>query len=72
MTTSEFLSIQSGLVSASILIDRDLQRAKNTQETRYIRRMAEKIDAGLRTLKSIEGDRIDLPRVKQAALEVVS
>lgn len=69
MTTTQFLTIRGGLQSASILVDRDLSLAKNTQETRYVKRMAEKIDAGLRTLDSLEGERTDQPRAKQQQLE---
>lgn len=65
MTLTQFLTIRSGLVSSSILIERDLAKAKNVQETRYIRRMAAKIDAGLRTLDSIENERTDLTQPKQ-------
>lgn len=65
MTLTQFLTIRSGLVTSSILIERDLAKAKNVQETRYIRRMAAKIDAGLRALDSIENERTDLPQPKQ-------
>lgn len=70
MTTTQFLTIRGGLVSASVLIERDLAIAKNVQQTRYVKRVAEKIDAGLRTLDSLAEERTDQPRAKQPQLEV--
>lgn len=61
MTTTQFLTIRGGLVSASILIERDLSIAKNVRETRYVKRMAEKIDAGLRTLDSLDPEGFSEP-----------
>jgi hypothetical protein len=54
------------------LVDRDLSKAKNMQETRYVKRMAEKIDAGLRALDRLADERTDQPREKQRQLEVAS
>ncbi len=69
MNLSQFLTVRGALVSASILIERDLAKAKNVQETRYVRRIAGKIDAGLRTLDSLESERTDQPQPKQLALQ---
>jgi len=69
MTLSQFLTVRGALVNASILIERDLAKAKNVQETRYVRRIAEKITAGLRTLDSIENERTDQPQTKQLQLQ---
>ena len=65
MTTPEFLAIRGALVSASILIERDLAKAVSVQETRFVRRFADRIDAGLRTLDALAGERTDLPKPKR-------
>ena len=65
MTTPEFLAIRGALVSASILIERDLAKAVSVQETRFVRRIAGRIDAGLRALEALAGERTDLPKPKR-------
>jgi len=65
MTTPEFLAIRGALLSAGILIERDLAKAVSVQETRFVRRIAGRIDAGLRTLDALAGERTDLPKPKR-------
>lgn len=65
MTTPEFLTIRGALLSASILLERDLAKATSVQETRFLRRITGKIDAGLRTIDALAGERTDLPKTKQ-------
>lgn len=71
MTHSQFVTLRSALVSSSILIERDLAKAKNKAETRYVQRMAQKIDAGLRIMNSLADERTDQPQ-ERLAMEAAS
>jgi threonine aldolase len=70
MTTSQFLKIRGGLLVAAVMVSCNLETAKNVMQTRHYRRMAEKIDEGLRALDQVEAERTDQPRPKQIGIEV--